>query len=244
MCWRSAFQPTRPLRGATSKAIGSKRTIKISTHAPLAGRDRRSTARKASTANFNPRAPCGARLPRFTRAARRVTYFNPRAPCGARRASRTAADGLPEFQPTRPLRGATIDRRRTPHAYDISTHAPLAGRDDHRKVACGALYGISTHAPLAGRDFYRRNKDLIDIPFQPTRPLRGATALARGAVIPPNKISTHAPLAGRDCLAWSHCSSWQHISTHAPLAGRDQSTTMILFPIIYFNPRAPCGARR
>nr|DAV55627.1 MAG TPA: hypothetical protein [Caudoviricetes sp.] len=99
--------------------------------------------------------------------------FNPRAPCGAR-------PGESEI----PLFG-----------YGISTHAPLAGRDD-LVVAGSQTEGISTHAPLAGRD---RNGE----------PVAWTT-----------KISTHAPLAGRDGC-WSHSCSFCYISTHAPLAGCD-----------------------
>ena len=56
------------------------------------------------------------------------------------------------FQTTRPLRGATIyilpDASKP---YRISTHAPLAGRDQAAApVDVNSL--ISTHAPLAGRD--------------------------------------------------------------------------------------------
>ena len=66
----------------------------------------------------------------------------------------------------------------------------------------GCRYGqpdrtISTHAPLAGRDAAVDDFTLPSIEFQPTRPLRGATAAAGwagGGVM----ISTHAPLAGRD----------------------------------------------
>ena len=35
-----------------------------------------------------------------------------------------------EFQPTRPLRGATKYHVLTSKGIQISTHAPLAGRDD------------------------------------------------------------------------------------------------------------------
>ena len=79
-----------------------------------------------------------------------------------------------EFQPTRPLRGATDGTRHTVHSRrDISTHAPLAGRDyrlDGVEIACD----ISTHAPLAGRD--QQTLDYLQSLY----------------------ISTHAPLAGRD----------------------------------------------
>ena len=55
--------------------------------------------------------------------------------------------------------------------------------------------------------------------FQPTRPLRGATAAAKRAAHE-RPISTHAPLAGRDYSPWSEDGEFE-ISTHAPLAGRD-----------------------
>ncbi len=59
------------------------------------------------------------------------------------------------------------------------------------------LTDISTHAPLAGRDegltADQRRREL----FQPTRPLRGAT-FKRGVGAKLQLISTHAPLAGRD----------------------------------------------
>ena len=78
------------------------------------------------------------------------------------------------FQPTRPLRGATVRQRPHPQARnDVSTHAPLAGRDggDHPSDSPGR---VSTHAPLAGRD-----------PIAP-------------AEVEKLVVSTHAPLAGRD----------------------------------------------
>ena len=62
------------------------------------------------------------------------------------------------------------------HALDVSTHAPLAGSD--------LLFG-------AIDDFFE---------FQPTLPLRGATARRRRQV-PPLVVSTHAPLAGSDAPA-------------------------------------------
>ena len=59
---QSAFQSTRPVRGATGgwdhRQPGS---LEISIHAPRAGRDAASHAWSMGPANFNPRAPCGAR---------------------------------------------------------------------------------------------------------------------------------------------------------------------------------------
>ena len=57
---------------------------------------------------------------------------------------------------------------------DISTHAPLAGRDQQVLFARSIYELISTHAPLAGRDKQAKINERVA------------------------EISTHAPLAGRD----------------------------------------------
>ena len=79
--------------------------------------------------------------------------------------------------------------------------------------------------------------------FQSTRPLRGATG--RLAVIQDVApcISIHAPLAGRDLLQPGDIYLIS-ISIHAPLAGRDRNPSGPARRSRYFNPRAPCGARR
>ena len=146
-----AFQSPRPLQGATRMAWPSASASKISTHAPLAGRD------------------FGAEDARH-----RTSYFNPRAPCGARPTPRPRPRRGSIFQPTRPLRGATAAKQRRDDDDDISTHAPLAGRDARDPVSL-ARGEISTHAPLAGRDKNVSPNQSIMLVFQPTRPLRGAT---------------------------------------------------------------------
>ena len=80
-------------------------------------------------------------------------YFNPRAPCGARPwAPWNLLSLSAEFQPTRPLRGATVKLWPWIVRRNISTHAPLAGRDQQLTHPGNHLGEISTHAPLAGRD--------------------------------------------------------------------------------------------
>ena len=59
----------------------------------------------------------------------------------------------------------------------ISTHTPLAGRDDTEDYTFNLKRHISTHTPLAGRD--------------------GEVETMKSAV----QISTHTPLAGRDSRA-------------------------------------------
>ena len=144
------------MRGATiHSTTGQASAQDISTHAPLAGRDRRSCSTSTpACANFNPRAPCGARHPRRS-AARRSSGFQPTRPL---RGATGGAEGNLKthsvFQPTRPLRGATGQRGGGNVAVLISTHAPLAGRDSPLLRHSFGDAGISTHAPLAGRDWF------------------------------------------------------------------------------------------
>ena len=144
-------------------------------HAPFEARRRSLLQRSSCWANFNPRAPCGARL-RSPLLHAASAYFNPRAPCGARHD---------------PCNAAQWCRK-------ISTHAPLAGRDngEHKKHNDD---NISTHAPLAGRDGCRRCGVTMRLPFQPTRPLRGATphggARGAGAL----RFQPTRPLRGATC---------------------------------------------
>ena len=101
------FQPTRPLRGATTTFAQVALRLQISTHAPLAGRDKVANMLKPEDITFQPTRPLRG-------ATRSVLFddpehndFNPRAPCGARRIALFAFFALKVFQPTRPLRGAT-----------------------------------------------------------------------------------------------------------------------------------------
>ena len=147
----AAFQPTRPLRGATPILdSGSNSSINFNPRAPCGARHSDARAIR-SEANFNPRAPCGARRryrvtkrgnclhfnPRAPCGARhhlssppeKALNFNPRAPCGARLFRCSYCSYCSTFQPTRPLRGATPDGSLLASIQKISTHAPLAGRD-------------------------------------------------------------------------------------------------------------------
>ena len=161
------------MRGATYIESGDVKLYRISTHAPLAGRDHERNSAEAEP-EISTHAPLAGR-----------DEFN------------AFVNDLPEvFQPTRPLRGATkmflekrgeafisthaplagrdADGGTERHPRGISTHAPLAGRDS-LWVGISDPAEISTHAPLAGRDDERRETRGTVQEFQPTRPLRGAT---------------------------------------------------------------------
>ena len=83
----TAFQSTRPVRGATFIILMQVVPLGVSIHAPRAGRDLRRSCRVPRHPSFNPRAPCGAR-----RTAPRPTHTEGR------------------FQSTRPVRGATAKK--------------------------------------------------------------------------------------------------------------------------------------
>ena len=147
-----AFQPTRPLRGATKRENTMCPATMISTHAPLAGRDGDIRRLRGRCSIISTHAPLAGRDKAHATSRELFFYFNPRAPCGARLAQ------------DKPLRATLY----------ISTHAPLAGRDTftgfcvgwildfNPRAPCGARHRgvenfspfstISTHAPLAGRD--------------------------------------------------------------------------------------------
>ena len=245
-----AFQPTRPLRGATRKKRTPRRWHVISTHAPLAGRDDTGGSLAPSFQYFNPRAPCGARQLPPSRQSLRID-FNPRAPCGARRLDRAGVGTGVRFQPTRPLRGAT-----GMYAKDIiddllfQPTRPLRGATfDAASPLRSATFQPTR--PLRGATA-AAVPVAMDSAFQPTRPLRGATTAmvtafcttiisthaplagrdhGGGDLRQLRRISTHAPLAGRDHLAACQCRRLQVISTHAPLAGRDSKSVQITMHI-------------
>ena len=154
----------------------------------------------------------------------------------------SAATSGRKFQPTRPLRGATPVAASGDCSSEISTHAPLAGRDIRREDV-QRLLQISTHAPLAGRDCSGARSTIFIERFQPTRPLRGATAVRPTVTAYTVNFNPRAPCGARP-LGSREFYRLMEISTHAPLAGRDHETGVCLTAYdCYFNPRAPCGAR-
>ena len=101
-----AFQPTRPLRGATEILFGQQFGQLFQPTRPLRG----ATVSEATVyhvrLNFNPRAPCGAR------------QFGVFDPLRVNRISTHA-----------PLAGRDTCGKCKVKEKEISTHAPLAGRD-------------------------------------------------------------------------------------------------------------------
>ena len=151
----SLFQPTLPVRGATRPAREAGGTWRISTHAPRAGSD-----------------SCRGRD--FI-----LLFISTHAP-------RAGSDGYimtsqiyPHiFQPTLPVRGATRIIPKCKRAtINFNPRSPCGERQARTcTVRCSSW--ISTHAPRTGSD---RVGDMVTgrvSQFQPTLPVRGATYIA------------------------------------------------------------------
>ena len=169
------FQSTRPIRGATAVTTGLSWASRISIHAPHTGRDSLCESKRLDQQDFNPRAPYGARLLRPI-----------------------LSHGINIFQSTRPIRGATNHIQSAELGIRISIHAPHTGRDSSNnelqliqqdfnprapygaRLSCFDLLfdfinkDFNPRAPYGARQQSSTNQN-IDIPFQSTRPIRGAT---------------------------------------------------------------------
>ena len=80
--------------------------------------------------------------------------------------------------------------------------------------------------------------------FQPTKNNVGATYPGAHTVGEPKTFHPPRPGGGATLYGLLVFRSGFHISTHAPLAGRDWVRRSRRWLQRYFNPRAPCGARR
>ena len=122
------FQSTRPARGATRSRQRHRRRDRVSIHAPRAGRD-------------EVRHEIHRRIV--------VSIHAPRAGRDVRSVFSGITTGV--FQSTRPARGATITSHVRSPIDDVSIHAPRAGRDQ-RILHLRWQQPVSIHAPRAGRD--------------------------------------------------------------------------------------------
>ena len=98
----------------------------------------------------------------------------------------------PQFQSTRPVKGATSRRIMKRHNRAVSIHAPREGRD--------------------GRP---RNRRITSLTFQSTRPVKGATVFACLSGEQAG-VSIHAPREGRDVQRPIHLSRFAGFNPRAP----------------------------
>ena len=257
------FQSTRPLRGATALVVSMSGRVRISIHAPLAGRDLTTFGLWAITPIFQSTRPlrgatsCALRLQSRTG----ISIHAPLA--GRDDVDHSKLPPVVRFQSTRPLRGATDgETNNSAYGWNFNPRTPCGARhqelqnirnrgDFNPRTPCGArlprggcdisAFGISIHAPLAGRDhtvFLRLFRLLISI----HAPLAGRDYhLASIRAVYATFQSTH-PLRGAT-LVGTNIFWIAYISIHAPLAGRDGYQQPMPRHQGHFNPRTPCGAR-
>ena len=150
--------------------------LRISIHAPRAGRDSGLSVNIHKVSNFNPRAPCGARPSKSTKAITASTFQSTRPVRGATLKPITA-NMIVEFQSTRPVRGATTPGKPPTLYPDISIHAPRAGRDNSGSSGWQLADDFNPRAPCGARPRFTWPAG-YDTTFQSTRPVRGATLLS------------------------------------------------------------------
>ena len=162
------------MRGATKRIAEPIHNSSISTHAPLAGRDLSRTEQE-NQHRISTHAPLAGR-DHSNRDFKTMPRISTHAPLAGRDKSLPQMFGRQsEFQPTRPLRGATQEEEHHERIQIYFNPRAPCGARPRRKCGGSNTTSISTHAPLAGRDGYNRKGVYCSTIFQPTRPLRGAT---------------------------------------------------------------------
>ena len=82
----------------------------------------------------------------------------------------------------------------------------------------------------------------INVKFQPTRPLRGATDITIDNAVS-KKFQPTRPLRGATCLLLLLLFLFFDFNPRAPCGARRVGRGSSAMPQAHFNPRAPCGAR-
>ena len=213
----------------------------ISTHAPLARRDIFVIFTVWRPMDFYSRASCEARpylmgwdsdnshfYSRASCEARRgigsqnlfKTNFYSRASCEARQEMRICPRFLYLFLLTRLLRGATSASFIHDIIKKISTHAPLARRDQHAQIRRAFCFYFYSRASCEARLSPYTDSFTFAL-FLLTRLLRGATDCCSMAFATSSYFYSRASCEARQILPrFKRC--YNKISTHAPLARRDR----------------------
>ena len=193
-------------------------------------------------------------------------YFNPRSLWRERRFNPGLLCLTKLFQSTLPVKGATLLLFHHPGDFQdfnprslwrerpfqkiiymvyrlISIHAPCEGSDIYLSGAKNVCKYISIHAPCEGSDLYERLSPKLDIIFQSTLPVKGATELRRKKDLT-NPFQSTLPVKGATQFLAGKCrhsksnfnprSLWRErlanifdrvkldiISIHAPCEGSD-----------------------
>ena len=285
--FRTSFQSTLLMRGAThipAADIHIKKQIsihapharsdikigadssglrKISIHAPHARSDLPPTTFQASCRFQSTLLMRGATPLVDARLANRgISIHAPHARSDLMTAKNMS---LLIFQSTLLMRGAT--QRASRARYRVINFNPRSSceeRPGERKIGDDVI-GISIHAPHARSDEFMKKMTFLEMEFQSTLLMRGATTtipkyvtaiqfqstlLMRGATPEGiggddgRAISIHAPHARSDSAGQAQNIARTAISIHAPHARSDAAGDCTAQKTGYFNPRSSCEERQ
>ena len=164
------FQSTRPIRGATPKALQIRGDVRFQSTRPIRGATTSSIGASCLSINFNPRAPYGARHVASV-AVNHAVSISIHAPHTGRDAPVTVGQrNARRFQSTRPIRGATA------HSSSVFTHdllfqstRPIRGAT--RPSSCrGPLPYFNPRAPYGARPAPRARHISSTVDFNPRAP--------------------------------------------------------------------------
>ena len=181
---------------------------------------------------------------------------------GATRDIRVSATEHQEFQSTRPVRGATSRLFLNSKPFEISIHAPRAGRDPCVGSLEGVLWYFNPRAPCGARHTLT-TRQWNESNFNPRAPC-GARRTITSRLIACINFNPRAPCGARQSRP-AKASSFQDFNPRAPCGARPlfggSRRCLFLFQSTRpvrgatglhrgctrtrkdFNPRAPCGAR-
>ena len=190
----------------------------ISTHTPLARRDLLIAIFTKKAWNFYSHASCEARQNLLIGKSKSMRFLL-----------------------TRLLRGATILSSFCLLSNQISTHTPLARRDEAEEEAFAAYIDFYSHASCEARPYCLGALERVKR-FLLTRLLRGATIICTLRMIMAQFLLTR--LLRGATYGIEPQSRQTIISTHTPLARRDVLVVMKQMLLSHFYSHASCEARR
>ena len=142
------------------------------------------------------------------------------------------------FQPTRPLRGATMEADENVFLYaDFNPRAPCGARPSSMRCSTPSRTDFNPRAPCGARpELYQLayNKYI----FQPTRPLRGATCSAQGRSRRIRYFNPRAPCGARQQKCTNH---YAHFCDNRQISDAFAQNAACQGILLLFDAGKPCG---
>ena len=233
------FLLTRLLRGATDDGYKRSNHLGISTHTPLARRDLSSCFRSAALETFLLTRLLRGATPAPVHQLSLVSNFYSHASCEARRIIPTNIRHC-RISTHTPLARRDDSFVNWMHDYGISTHTPLARRDDNAYRHGRPFHNFYSHASCEARQCIAR-KNFFVIKFLLTRLLRGATRRVRLCNITNLFLLTRL-LRGATTTTKPYFQIFSFLLTRPMRGATDAVTTQHLKEADFYS-HAPCGAR-